>query len=482
MTITTKIIDVVKFRCKSIEKSYLKNLFSFILVRSNMIMLNELEEIINIHHDDVNRNENSEKDIGIFTKLQVSTTTVTALLGTSLNIIDIAKYLPLDEVVIGIKLVYAGGLSSIIRGVAKMSKKKKDFYNQVTFTIRLPMTELPECSQRPDQKSSILISCKIFHNGTLHITGTHNLDEAQLCANLLISRLRTFKGACFISINPDFPILTSYDNLLFSSKGENIGWVGPSLTMNGEYVVLDNLELDDKSWAVLVSSKWVNNRKSLYTVEGELIGKRILKFNLDITRRHFEVKFGYLYSGHKIVGKEVIEFVDDYTNILDRTEKNVEYFKEKFGVVHCYSALPKFTDNRILKTFVHADFIVHMINTFFKAPFNICKNRLHRKICEQGYYSRFDGEVAAVNIRFHHNPLTIDNEETSGKCPDFPHGKGEKCNCKDISISCFNSGRLNVTGLANLEQGEKVYNFVKRFFTKFKDDIIPKIEQSHSNV
>src|ERR1044071_765655 len=112
----------------------------------------------------------------IFTPLKVSTTTVTSLFPCPVNIVDLAKYLPLDEVIIGIKLVYAGGNSSIIRGVAKISTKAKDFYNRVTFTIRLPLRK--EVIGEEDVAQSILVSCKIFHNGTLHVTGTHDLDEA----------------------------------------------------------------------------------------------------------------------------------------------------------------------------------------------------------------------------------------------------------------------------------------------------------------
>ena len=125
-----------------------------------------------------------------FSDLKVSTTTVTSNFPHVVNIIDLAKYLPIDNVIVGIKLVYAGGSSSVIRGVAKISKKAKDFYNQVTFTIRLPMNgESPLELESTDAneilkmaQNSILVSCKIFHNGTLHLTGTHNLDEAVMAS------------------------------------------------------------------------------------------------------------------------------------------------------------------------------------------------------------------------------------------------------------------------------------------------------------
>lgn len=96
-------------------------------------------------------------------------------------------------------------------------------------------------------------------------------------------------------------------------------------------------------------------------------------------------------------------------------------------------------------------------------------NETSQDIFENGYYSRFDPCAhAAVNLRFHYNILTLDNEENCGKCVTMFK---RICDCKDISVSCFNSGKMNVTGLATLDQGTVVYDFLKRFFIKHKDEI-----------
>jgi hypothetical protein len=126
-------------------------------------------------------------------------------------------------------------------------------------------------------------------------------------------------------------------------------------------------------------------------------------------------------------------------------------------------------DGIVPNDFKPNDFSTHMINMFFKAPFNICRNRLHKTFLKNGYYSRFDPCAnAAVNLRFHYNPITMANPRDRGKC-SLLHGS--ICNCKDISVSCFNSGKMNITGLSNLEQGQVVYDFLKEFFIREKNSI-----------
>lgn len=438
----------------------------------NIILDSENEEIIETN--EIIESLNTTQPLEDFTPLLVSTTTVTAVFKQSINIVDVAKYLPLDSVVIGIKLVYAGGSSTIIRGVARISKKKKDFYNQVTFTLRLPVELLTTSNSKT---SSILVSCKIFHNGTLHVTGTHTLEEASVTSNLLLKRLREFKGSRIINIK-DFLYLNSHDNILFSSNGNIIGWSNKNanlIYLKNEYVILESLNNgndennQESTWSfpVFVSTKWIDNKKTIYTLDGVEIGTRQLEFTSSISKRHFDVKYGTIFSGNNIVGKEIIKFVENYFQRLEQCDKYRLYLLENKKLVHCYRSFPD--EENAPKSFPESAFIVHMINTFFKAPFKICRKKLHKCLLDNGYYSRFDPcSNAAVNLRFHYNIETLNDPDTCGKCLNL-HKRA--CNCKDISISCFNSGKMNVTGLATIEQGVVVYNFLKKFFIDFQKDI-----------
>ena len=461
------------------------------LTFSNKVSLDGLEchEDEDVIDDDECLEGEVQKDK--FSELRVSTTTVTSVLKSSINIIDIAKYLPIDETIIRIKLVYAGGSSTIIRGLAKNSKKKKDFYNQVTFTLRLPVPE------EIHENGSIIVSCKIFHNGTLHITGTHNLIEARLAANILINKLCSLKGARVISIDKNVPFLKSHDNVLFSTKGDIIGWNNEEIIyLKNEYVKLDTLvfELseeeadekdDERRVPVFVSFKWIANKKNIYNLDGDKIGERVLHFDKEISKRHFEVDLGYIYSGHNIVGKEKTEFVENYMELIDSCDKYRKRFLDIGALVHCYTAFPDLSNDDPRKSdtkqklkmmtehpkLEENNFKTHMINTFFKAPFTICRTRLHKTFIDNGLYSRFDPcSNAAVNLRFHYDLSAPANvRKQNGRCSD---AHKRNCNCKDISVSCFNSGKMNITGLSTLEQGYVVYEFLKEFFIEHKEKFI----------
>ncbi|KAI8816828.1 uncharacterized protein EV422DRAFT_571353 [Fimicolochytrium jonesii] len=114
-------------------------------------------------------------------------------------------------------------------------------------------------------------------------------------------------------------------------------------------------------------------------------------------------------------------------------------------------------------------FQVHMINTFFQAPFRINRDKLHRCFLDNGFYSRLEPyDNAGVNLRYHYKEATRDDPEKQGRCSVQ---NKQACTCKDISVSCFNSGKMNVAGLANMEQGNLIYRFLQEFFTAHRSEI-----------
>ncbi len=423
-----------------------------------------------------------------FSPLCVSTTTVIASLGVPVDILSTAKYLPLDDVIIGVKMVYARGSSSIMRGAVRIPQSYKnnnrnregfykDFYNQVTCTI-----QLPNQSQRgsTDLQRATLVSCKVFHNGTLHITGSHNRNEAAVAVNHLLTRLKHVRGAKVITLDPTVPFLKSQDNLIYSTSGEVIGWSTGTLShMHGEFVDLCSVDtqaglqhilaVDVGVSSVFITSRWLDSKKRVYTVNGKLLGTLRLKFDQDTSRRHYQVKYGYIYVGNRIVGKETFSSVDSLTDESEKLaalkstiateEKERRYLATKGVVVRTFAALASSTCDPVSEN----NCKVHMINTFFQAPFRVNRHRLHRCFLDNGLYSRLSPcENAAVNLRYHYNVATQENEELRGKCSQQ---NKQSCTCKDISVSCFNSGKMNVAGLATMKQAEEIHRFLEAFFT-----------------
>ncbi len=425
-----------------------------------------------------------------FSPLRVSTTTVIAPLRVSVDILSVAKYLPLDDIIVGIKMVYARGSSSIMRGVVRIPparKKKnregfyKDFYNQVTCTIRLPPVSMesdPKGSQR-----ATLVSCKVFHNGTLHITGSHSRAEAATAVNYLLSKLRQVQGAKIVTLEEGTPFLKSHDNLIYNTCGDVTGWSTSGTShMNGEFVELrpidDVTDLVPYLQAepalqlhlppyVFVSERWVEGQKQVYTMNGRVLGTLRLGFDQDASRRFFQVQYGCIYVGHRIVGKESFTSIPELNlKTIASEECERRYLIEKRIVVRTLAVFEA-TCKTVLSENI---FQVHMINTFFQGPFRINRSRLHRCFLDNGLYSRLEPcDNAAVNLRFHYNSRNHHGDaRQQGRC--FEKNK-QACLCKDISVSCFNSGKMNVAGLANMEQAEHVYAFMQSFFTTHRATI-----------
>ena len=381
-----------------------------------------------------------------FTKFDISTTTVTTTLWNgigngTLNIIDIAKYLPLDDSIVALKLLYAGSSFAVLRGIAKLSsKKKKYFLNQVTITLRFG-------------KMNMIVSCKIFHNGTIHITGTHNLDEALEVYNIIYSKLKKLSGLKFIKIQPDLMYLCSMDNLIYNHQGDIVGWKTDSK------IVVSNEEVqihfyNDKQY--FFSSVWKQNKKNIYSLEGKKVGWKELVFDtFKYIKKYYKVEYGLIYFKNQIIGKEKVYLQES----VDYDKMNF-FIQQKF-VLHSFDYKTIETDK------TRESFNIHMINGYFKAPFQLSKLKLHNKLLEDGYYSRFDScSSSSVNLRYHLDP---NNGENKGICL---YENKATCLCKDISISFFASGKINVTGLSNMDQTSVLYNFICKLLDDIKLDII----------
>jgi hypothetical protein len=402
----------------------------------------------------------------MFSDLGISTTTVTIKLNmTSFkhgNIIDLAKYLPLDDFIIGIKLVYAGGDSIIIRGLAKLSKKKKDFLNQVTITLKNTVN---------------IVSCKIFHNGTVHLTGTKNLDESRYIFNKLFYIIKHFNGKKIMDIQDEFPFLCTFDNLLYTTNGDYIGWKkngniyicnSGTCVSGGEYVVVSPQNNTDKTkTSTFISIDWNQNIKWLYDLNGCVVGSKELELKNKYLRKYYKILNGYVYYKNEIVGKEILKWLD--------TPRSSPTTTITPTITPTITTPTTTTTNRtLLKGFSYDnincnvstdEFTIHMINAFFKASFSISKTKLHEKLIQDGYYSRYDSCLSSsVNLRFHYRK----DMEKMGICK---FDNKATCCCKVVSISFFGSGKINITGLSTFEQGPIVYNFICDLFTKYKEDI-----------
>ena len=377
----------------------------------------------------------------------VSTITATAQLGCAVNIISTAKYTQVDDAIVGVKLAYAGGHSLILKGSCKLGVKKtgrRGFLNQITFLLIVP--------------SGALVHCKIFHNGSLQITGGRTVSQTLEAWKTVRRILQRSKGCQSICLKQALGLLKSHDGLVFSADGTIIGWYCEErgvIFVDG-YVVVESFEGHD----ILVSSTYKNNVKELRTLDGVLFGYKSLVFNDDQRaakyKRHVDVEYGRAYLGSKIVGKEAVNLLADHEELLSNARRGRAAVSLSGRLLHCYSSLEGDAVNEPCEEGLS----IHMINCYFQAPIRVCREKLHEQFLSEGYYSRFETCVnPGVNLRFYHNEGGV---AKTGICPCA--NKGLTCSCRLISLRCFNSGKIIATGMKSSEQITVVYDFIRNFF------------------
>lgn len=111
--------------------------------------------------------------------LSISTMSITCFLGTLLNTYNIYKYIELERNnIVCIKSGYGiKCLPEFQNNFKSMNKNSlKNFFNQMTIIINV--------------NNNIYLNVKLFHNGSIQITGCKELNYANIILNKLINKLK----------------------------------------------------------------------------------------------------------------------------------------------------------------------------------------------------------------------------------------------------------------------------------------------------
>jgi len=112
-----------------------------------------------------------------------------------------------------------------------------------------------------------------------------------------------------------------------------------------------------------------------------------------------------------------------------------------------------------------------LINSDFDIHNEINRERLHRLIIKNGYFSSYEPcNYPGVNIKYYHNPLV----KNYGICDcETPcNGKGKDNTCKKITIAVFKSGKIIITGARSKYHIQKAYEFITEFIKDNRDEIL----------
>jgi len=118
-----------------------------------------------------------------------------------------------------------------------------------------------------------------------------------------------------------------------------------------------------------------------------------------------------------------------------------------------------------------------LVNSDYSIGVPIRREKLHKILVETyGLFSTFESTIyQGVNTKFYFNKARKTGPPGICLCPNPCEGTGSGeaiGDCKRITISPFQTGRIIITGARSLEQIEEAYHFMNDIFKKHATDII----------
>ena len=120
-----------------------------------------------------------------------------------------------------------------------------------------------------------------------------------------------------------------------------------------------------------------------------------------------------------------------------------------------------------------------LVNSDYSIGVPIRREKLHKILVETyGLFSTFESTIyQGVNTKFYYNKALAAAKSPPGIClcptPCEGTGNGEQIgDCKRITISPFQTGRIIITGARSLEQIEEAYRYMNEIFRKHATEII----------
>jgi TATA-box binding protein (TBP) (component of TFIID and TFIIIB) len=417
---------------------------------------------------------------------KVSTITMSLQIpNCNLNLMNIGKYLNIDDNVIGIK--YNFGKSSILKGkystaIYKKSKVKNQnkinktlFYNQVSIIINID----------PSSEDKI-INVKLFGNGSLHLTGVKHPSEGKQVLILIYSKLINLcKEFDTILLTSDINnVYLDNANNVYSQQTENRTVIGFKYT-NDKHETLYNIHKKDytidKKTGLFIANKFESKRsKTLLNLNGEKVGIsriELLKNKSKLYKNNSNVNFDYTsgfiyYDGDgksNIIGKIVYEYIDSF-NKFNPSEIDIEPIIEyKYNcnpflqdtIIYSLEKLTNFSDREL-----QCD--INCINIYSKLSFELNRQRLFNELIKGGYITEYKPEkYSGVKLRY---KISKQNTEILGICECM-----SKCTCNNVTFLIFQSGNIIVTGFKSLGEIDNIMNDFNHLISSIEKTVKMKV-------
>lgn len=402
----------------------------------------------------------------------------------NLNLINIGKYMKIDENIIGIKYNFSISKSSILKGkysTCTYNKSKiknqnkinqKLFYNQISIIIRLP-------------KSDYNINVKLFGNGSLHLTGIKDPSDGRSVVILLYKKLLELTD-CYdtvlISLDTNNVYLDNNNNI-YSKSYKNKKIIGFKYK-NQDNINLYNIHKKDYIIEnnVFVSYKYESKRtKTILNFDGIKIGyskiellknkSKLYKNNKNI---NIDMESNLIYYDNainsQVIGKINYNYNENVNANVDEDEDEYEY-EEKKVLEYNYSCTPFIShiqnlDNLLELSDIELGIDINCINIYFKLDFLLNRQRLFNKLYESQYTCEYKPEkYSGVKLRY-----KINIRQDTGICNCI-----NKCTCNNITFLIFQSGNIIAMGFKSIEYIQDILDKFNIIILSIKDTIKKKM-------
>jgi TATA-box binding protein (TBP) (component of TFIID and TFIIIB) len=417
----------------------------------------------------------------------------------NLNLMNIGKYMDIDDEIIGIK--YNCGKISILKGtystsIYKKSKVKnvnkintKLFYNQASIIVKF---------------EERLINVKLFGNGSLHLTGVKDTTDGKNVIFILYKKLLQLTKKydnILLTLDSNNIYIDNNDNI-YSRDSMNRTIIGFKYLNNNEivYNIHKKEYIIDKKTGVFISKKFESKRtRTLLDLNGQKIGytkiellknkKKLYKNNCNI---NFDYTNGFIYYDNdnksNIIGKFIYEFTDNNYKLSQQEVHEQEIHNQEVLqdiLEHNYNCTPFSIDSKIyslekLSTFSNEKFQydINCINIYLKLDFELNRQRLFNELIKRNYIVEYKPEkYSGVKLRYKipkgneiskGTEILKDNNIDMGICKCI-----NKCICNNITFLIFQSGNIISTGYKSIEEIQKIVNNFNNIMT----DLIPIIKK-----
>lgn len=257
------------------------------------------------------------------TIVPINISTITVYIQNALpicNILNIGKYIEIDENIIGLK--YKRGEYIVKRGI--YNKSTTGFNNQISIIL---------CYNNKN------FNVKIFKNGSIQITGCKNIGDINTIKNILINKLDKFKNnfdTILLSKDSDSSAFLDNNNLLYNKDGKIFGYKHneqPLYTLIPLNTDIQNYYKFDKNIdKFLLNSKNSSKyKKDIVNNNGYFIGHKCINMN-KYCKRFFNnpniiIEESFIYYNNKIIGN--IEY--KINNLLTEYSTDSNYYELEYS-------------------------------------------------------------------------------------------------------------------------------------------------------